>query len=531
MSTRQFLGFLSLAVALACAPTGDDPAGAGGAEVGAGSTAAWTLLIFAATDDRNRSLVAAFDRDALEWETYLGGSEAFQILVQRDYAAFQGDASGSGSRPSERYRLLRQQRVDPVSGAPGSVVLGETDTGDPATLRDFLIEGIRRFPARHYWLIVTSHGDGWNGTAYDADPGAGGPRRDRRLSLDGLAGALQAAAPVIRDDIRTRPGLDGSPRLDVVQFDACNMATIEVAAALAGTADFMVGSRDVVPDAGHPYSGLGQLAQNHPGVAPRTVVTEVVTDYVRAYTEYFSVRDPAHYRYVGKPVTGLAVALGQLEAFLVALRDLVEAVLRERPDGFACAEVAALRQRALTEGSIAPVPHLGPGAAAPAALAPEGRRPVAGEAGLDLLALAGALARPGPGGPAIGPGVQRAAQEVLDLVGRPARVPLRPPGARGEYRRIVGFRADGPLVVEAHRVPPGTGLSNGGLSVLWDDPWPLLFADGAGVVPIEQYRGLTFERAVGWTRLFGSCLAASEACRDHRPAVTGDAGPDPCAAL
>lgn len=157
----------------------------------------WTLLIYAAGDDHDPNLVAAFDQDALEWQHGLGGSALFRIMAQRDYAPFQWDEDDN-PRPSERYAIYREQQhhpaFPPIEGAPEAMLLGETDTTSSTTLRDFLVYGIRTFPARHYWVTFTGHGDGFAGLADDATTGPG-----KRLQIDGLASALAEASAVIAD--------------------------------------------------------------------------------------------------------------------------------------------------------------------------------------------------------------------------------------------------------------------------------------------------------------------------------------------
>ena len=41
--------------------------------------------------------------------------------------------------------------------------LGETNTGDPNTLREFILWGVNKYPADHYILILWNHGGGVSG--------------------------------------------------------------------------------------------------------------------------------------------------------------------------------------------------------------------------------------------------------------------------------------------------------------------------------------------------------------------------------
>ena len=554
MGRRRGAAWLAAALsaaALACS-AGAPEGGGGGREDGAPPAAIdphagpvsswvaeWTLLVFAANDVRDPALVAAFERDALEWQRGLGGSALFRILVERDFAPSQAGPDGAPNRPSERYGIYREQRFDPSSptpedieeGAHGAMALGETDTADPATLERFLVDGIRRFPAKHYWVVITGHGDGWNGLADDATSGP-----DRRLSIAGLRRALRAGADAIEQDIRRRPGLGGpgtSDRFDVVQFDVCRLGAVEVAASLEDVADTMVASQEAMPDAGHPYSALRSIAQDHLGVAPRVLVEEVVTDYVRSYVPGVSTQDRA---YVGTSVTSVGLDLRRMRPLVDALGRLRSAVRAHRPTGFTCAEVQALAQQAAGRAGI--VRERG----RPAALraAPGGATP-ASRTALDLIALLEALSDParlGPGAalaPRVSLGTAITARAALSVIGRPHFwTPAEPSGNAllygGQYREMVSFNPDGPFIVEAQRVDPGTATRTRGLSVLWGDPLDLLVEGDAGA-PLDVYRRLPFETMTGWTDIFEACLKQAQACLSWTPDLARPGAPSPCAGL
>ncbi|MDI1475956.1 clostripain-related cysteine peptidase [Polyangium sp. y55x31] len=498
-------------------------------------TAEWTWLVFAANDDHDQNLVAAFDQDALEWQHGLGGSALFRILVQRDYAPFQVGDDGK-PRPSERYSIYREEIRPPgrENEAPGVMVLGETDTSDMATLRDFLVEGVRMYPARHYWVTFTGHGDGFTGLADDTTSGEG-----KRLSLEGLSAALGEASKVIETEIRTRPGMSGlgtSNRIDVVAFDTCRMGAVEVASSLSGVADYLIASRETVPDAGHPYSALRYIAQDRPAASPRTLVEAVVTDYVRAYVEGVSTAGRA---YVGTSITSVGLDLRRIKKLEEALAELVTAVRRERPRGFTCADVMSIFADACG----------GAGIVASAASAPHGgrsrratrSRTTASDASVDLVALLERLADPsfcGPGGGGsvvVGPDLAAAAREVLTIIGRPHLWTREEPWGEqlqygGQYRRLSGFHALSPFVVEAQRVEPKTGARHGGLSVLWGNPFELLLREN-GRSLMDTYRATAFEKRTGWTKVLQACIDQAEACRTGVPDPHAPAGKDPCEGL
>lgn len=488
----------------------------------------WTLLIYAANDDLDPNLVAAFDEDALEWQHGLGGSSLFQVLVQRDYAPFQLNADGV-PRASERYAIYREERrhpdYPPGSGAPEAMLLGETDTTISTTLRDFLVYGIRTFPARHYWVAFTGHGDGFAGLAHDASSAPG-----RRLSLAALAAALSEASAVIATEIRTKPGYydaNTSNRIDVISFDACRLGTIEVAASLTDAADFMIASQESMPHSGHPYSALRYIAQDEPDANPRLLVEAVVTDYVRAYVEGVSTAGRA---YVGTSITSIGLDLRRIHNLETRLSDVAAAVERTHPRGFSCSEVQSLLVEACDASHVA-LPQtdgIATGSlrtnATPAAAA-----------SFDLIALLEHLAH-GPtcsassiDTPTNNDDIANAAALALNLIGRP---PLTSTNALlqygGQYRKITRFGPLSPFIVEAQRIDPGAGVHLGGLSVFWGNPYDLLYQeDGRSL--FDTYRALPFETHTGWTRMLAACIDEAQACRTYQPPPDEPISQGPCA--
>src|SRR5690606_5837113 len=111
--------------------------------------------------------------------------------------------------------------------------LGTVNTGDPAFLADFIRNGILAYPAEHYALVLSDHGASWPGV------GADGSSNNDTLTVPELEKALATA-------------LDGLAigTLDMVGFDACLMATYEVASALAPYADRLVASQELEPGHG-----------------------------------------------------------------------------------------------------------------------------------------------------------------------------------------------------------------------------------------------------------------------------------------
>jgi len=119
----------------------------------------------------------------------------------------------------------------------------ELNMGDPETLTWFINYTVENFPADKYALILWDHGGNWEGVCWDWT-------NDDYLAMEEVRDAL---ANSIID------------KVDLLGFDACLMASIEVAytMALSGKVGVMVASEDSIPWDGWPYDTiLGDLVEN-----------------------------------------------------------------------------------------------------------------------------------------------------------------------------------------------------------------------------------------------------------------------------
>lgn len=237
--------------------------------------------------------------------------------------------------------------VRPGQGMADSrvAVLGEVNTGDPNTLREFIVRGIREYPADHYALVIWNHGTGW----LDVDHYA--PVRDIPDPSHRSHGAIfRSTLRKITEGDTTRPiAFDDSSkdfldtqdlhkafseaealtgrRLDLIGMDACLMAMVEGARELAAHADYFVGSQEVEPMDGWPYALILQGLNATPGLAPADLADRIVRDYASSY--HAATRQD-------ETVTQSAIRLaatGETEALAKRLADALlargqEAVLR-----------------------------------------------------------------------------------------------------------------------------------------------------------------------------------------------------------
>jgi len=125
---------------------------------------------------------------------------------------------------------------------------GEIDMGDPDMLTDFMVEGMTAYPADHYALVMWNHG---------APEGIGSDD-----SSGDILGTWEIE-PAVRAAL-DRTGVD---HLDIIGFDACLMAALDVAVAVAPVADYMVASEELEPGTGWDYSAFAYVADYPAGTA------------------------------------------------------------------------------------------------------------------------------------------------------------------------------------------------------------------------------------------------------------------------
>lgn len=155
--------------------------------------------------------------------------------------------------------------------------IGETNSGDPNDLADFAIWAIENYPAERYALIITDHGGGWTAIAIDETSGGDG------LTMTELDSALAR--------ITSETGVD---KLDLVAFDACLMAQIEVFKTIAPYAHYTLASEEVIPGAGYEYVvPLMALAENQSLTAPEwgQIIVDAYIDYYTNVLQGYSAFD------------------------------------------------------------------------------------------------------------------------------------------------------------------------------------------------------------------------------------------------
>ena len=117
-----------------------------------------------------------------------------------------------------------------------------------STLQDFVTWGVRTYPADRTMLMLWNHGSGYFGFGSDENF----PEGEAMMRMHTMAAALQGA--------RAATGVT----LDYIGFDACLMATLEVAKTLQPCARYLGASQELEPGAGWDWTTLVETAARQP---------------------------------------------------------------------------------------------------------------------------------------------------------------------------------------------------------------------------------------------------------------------------
>lgn len=195
---------------------------------------------------------------------YMDGDNNVESYALRDLA----ELEASGSNGDVNIVVLLDTLSGPadllyVEDGGSSVVepWGEVNMGDPTTLTRFISTTEEMYPAEKYALVMWNHGGGIVGLCWD-DTSSGD-----RLTMAELRSGIENA----------------TINLDVAVFNACVMATAEVAYQMSGYADYVVFSQENMYALGFPYTDIADGLKTEPTMDGRTLSVMMAEEY----TEYY----------------------------------------------------------------------------------------------------------------------------------------------------------------------------------------------------------------------------------------------------
>ena len=215
----------------------------------------WTVLVYVAADNNLEGFGIA---DLNEMESVnLPANVNVSVLVDRAG----GYDSSNGNWTDTRWGSIRYDtNTSTLSSSLTS--LGERNTGDGATLTQFINNAVAANPASHYALIVWNHGGGLSGTAWDDSSGGD------NLSLAEYRAAVDAS---------------NVARFDLLGFDACLQGMIEQAWDVNGLTDVMVASQELEPGDGWEYDDFLATLASNPSSTAFNLANAMVSTYGAHY--------------------------------------------------------------------------------------------------------------------------------------------------------------------------------------------------------------------------------------------------------
>ncbi len=226
-------------------------------------SAGWTVLVYSIADTD----LEPFLLDDVTEMGSVGSGPGVNIVSLVDRAS---DYSSDPVLGLDDWQGAKVLHVQPA-GAEVLADLGDVNTGDPQLLADFIANGVTAFPAEHYALVISDHGASW--------PGVGG---DESTDHDGLSLAE------LQDGIAAGLAGAGVDQLDLLGFDACLMATYEVASTLAPLANRMLASQELEPGHGWNY-GVLQMLNDDPTTDVDTLGAALIDGFESQATEQETV--------------------------------------------------------------------------------------------------------------------------------------------------------------------------------------------------------------------------------------------------
>lgn len=202
--------------------------------VSAAPQSKWTVMVYISGDNNLEGYVVG----DIETELAPTGSSAdVQVVALADRAPGY-DRSRGDWKTTKLYHVTQGMLADSASAVAD---WGERNMGDPQTLIEFVTWTKANYPADHYILYFWGHGWSWHpGWVMEDDTD------NDTLDYDEMKTAMPSLGFI-----------------DVVGYDGCNMASIEILKLWQGNATALTGSQEWVGGEGIQYDVvLEQLAAN-----------------------------------------------------------------------------------------------------------------------------------------------------------------------------------------------------------------------------------------------------------------------------
>ncbi|MBN1382192.1 MAG: hypothetical protein JXA41_10990 [Deltaproteobacteria bacterium] len=300
------------------------------AAIQSGGTAKWTVMVYIAGDNNLDGAALGDIREMAQ----AGSTKDVNILVQLDREA---------DRKTRRFLITKGGGYD----RDCIETFGETNSGDPKVLEDFLAWSVERYPAARYFLILWNHGGGWwedeksrsvasksvadnrnrsisRGALFRHKPAASGqtvvpgPANNRSICYDDTSAGDALDNKELKDVLARACSVIGK-KIDILGMDACFMTMLEVAWQLRNSVEIIIGSEIEEPCDGWPYAEILNFLTAYPRRKTHIIAKEVVKQYIASYEDS------------GDAVTQSAINAAATTEIVQALTPLVQDLLSDLP--------------------------------------------------------------------------------------------------------------------------------------------------------------------------------------------------------
>ena len=253
----------------------------------------------------------------------IGSTEEVAIVVQFDTLSDRNNTyriyiPAKGEKPKIE-NISEQESKVPNYLRNFTEYIEEQNTGDPASLTDFIVWGIQNYPADNYAVILWNHGTGWKEDDIYAFARSRGvslrgtrdevrslTRNNRRLSraffLSSITEVLQLEDEESRaicfddssmdflDNAKLQQAFEeaeskSGQKVSLIGMDACLMSMVEVAYQLRANANCLVASQEVEPMDGWPYTAILQNLTANADMTSVALAKLIVQKYGLHYSE------------------------------------------------------------------------------------------------------------------------------------------------------------------------------------------------------------------------------------------------------
>jgi hypothetical protein len=223
----------------------------------------YTLLVYMVASDLESTGYYA-TKDILEMMS-VGSTDNVNVIVQ---------TGGSASSTLDGIRFIDFTRVQRHYVLKNDVELlqdlGKMNMAESMTLLEFVNWGVREYPADRYAIILWDHGSGMKGFGYD-------DIYHDILDLSELREGLS-------------PAMNQGKMFELIGFDACLMASLEVANSLTGRGKYLVASEELEPAWGMDYEAILSAIDENPdqdGIELGKVISDSYMAHARQSSEEF----------------------------------------------------------------------------------------------------------------------------------------------------------------------------------------------------------------------------------------------------